>query len=227
MEKSFQNSIGTAIYTLPGLGFDERIFSKIDFGKKRVRHLNWIVPEPAEHIADYAKRMSANIENNGDRIVLIGHSFGGIMAQEMARIVDVQTIILVSSVKCREEIPWRLRAIAPLGLHHLFSKKLIRGTFAWWANSHGYSTAEEQRLFKSMIEKQTDGYLQWALKTVSEWQPMSATNAKIIHIHGENDKTFPVGLLKQPCRTVKGGTHFMVFNQAETVSKMIREEISE
>lgn len=225
VKKQFKSMSGKNIYTLPGLGFDGRIFDKIDFGKNRVTHLHWIDPNPAEHLSDYAKRIAANIENESERVILIGHSFGGILAQEIAQLIDVQKIILISSVKCSEEMPWFFQLVSLLGLHRFFTKKLISGTFACWAKSHGYRTAEEQRLFKNMIDGQTDNYLQWALKSLSEWNPSGEPDVKIAHIHGTKDKTFPIHLLTQPYRTVDGGSHFMVFSQAEIVGRMIREEI--
>lgn len=218
-------SSGASIYTLPGLGFDERIFSKIDFGKSRVRHLNWIAPGHMEGFTDYAKRIATSIDNKDERVVLIGHSFGGVMAQEIAQYIDVQKIILLSSIKSREEMPWYFRVVSPLGLHRLFTGKLISGTFAWWARSHGYRSSEEQSLFTNMIKRQSDSYLHWALKSLSEWDPSSVPGAKIAHIHGEKDKTFPIHLLTTPYRTVGDGSHFMVYSQAEIVGKMIREEI--
>lgn len=211
------------IYTIPGLGLDERIFGKIDFGQIQVRHLNWIVPERDESIADYAKRMTVKIEKTNEKIILIGHSFGGIMAQEMAQFIDIEKIILVSSIKSIDEKPWHIRLIEPLGLYRFFTKKLTLSTFWIWAKQHGYRTGAEQQLFKNMIGKQPDDYLQWAIKTLSKWSGPSRNNIPVVQIHGENDKTFPIHLLKQPLYRIKDGSHFMVFSQPDIVGKMILE----
>jgi len=70
-----------SIYLIPGLGYDTRIFGKINWGKYTTKKLEWINPHPKEIIKDYATRMSKKINDN-DLNILIGHSFGGAMARK-------------------------------------------------------------------------------------------------------------------------------------------------
>ena len=216
----------TEIYLIPGLGFDCRIFRHLDWGAHPVVHLNWIEPEEAESLTHYARRMAAGLEGRKSRKIIVGHSFGGILAREIATLHTVEKVILISSIKsCREQSP-ALRAAKWLRLHRLFSKTIVRRTFPLWAKKHGYESPEEQALFLDMIEKQSDHYLKWALKTLSNWSAREpAENTPTIHLHGDSDRTFPFRQIGQPCIMIPGGNHFMVFNKAGILNEIIRKEI--
>lgn len=212
------------IYLLPGLGFDNRIYQNIDFGKNKTIPINWIEPQTNESIQSYAKRLSQNIDDTKGRVVLIGHSLGGILSQEIATIKNIDTIILISSIQSREELPMHFKMMAPLYLHKLFSKELTFSSFWLWAKNHDYVSAEEQDLFKDMIAKQTNTYLQWALYQLSIWKtPNVPKTTNIIQLHGQRDKTFPVHLVKNPYETIEEGGHFMVYKHAPLISELLRE----
>lgn len=213
----------TEIYLIPGLGFDCRIFQHIDLGVKNVYFLDWITPERNETLTHYAARVSACFINNPARKIIIGHSFGGIMAQEIAKIHAVEKIILLSSIKSGKENAQVFRMINRLGLYHFFSKEITLLTFPFWARIHGYKTLEHRRLFVDMIKKTTNRYLQWALRELSRWENnRMPDDTAILHIHGENDRTFPIGRLEEPLVRVPGGSHFMVYDKPDFISELIR-----
>jgi pimeloyl-ACP methyl ester carboxylesterase len=210
------------IFTLPGLGFDSRIFSNIDFGGADVRHLEWVEPLSVdEPIGAYAGRMAASLGPPARDVVLIGHSFGGVMAQEIARHVPVDKIILVSSVKSRRELPLWFRAVEILGVHRIFYKKLILSSFPLWARLGGYTSPEDRALFRSMIARQSDTCLQWSLRAIARWRPAAPPACPVVHLHGTGDQTFPVGLIEPPFLEVDTGNHFMVFNRPTDTGNLI------
>ena len=214
------------VYLIPGLGFDNRIFEKLELNEIKFEFLNWIEPEKDERIENYAKRFSKRITENPKEIILIGHSFGGIIAQEIAKIRPVQKIILVSSIKSRRELPFHFRIVKPLQIHKLFSKELTAKTIKYWGNNHDYETSEEQALVTDMVNNQSNYYLQWALKQLSIWKtPNSKLDTKIFQIHGELDKTFPVKLINQPFKVIPKAGHFMVFKKAELINEIIEAEL--
>jgi len=51
-----------------------------------------------ESLESYAKRLSEHIPKN-DEVVLIGVSFGGIIVQEIHKLVNTKKVIIISSVK--------------------------------------------------------------------------------------------------------------------------------
>ena len=210
------------LYFLPGLGFDERIFQKLALPDFEKVYLNWIEPEPKESFSAYARRMAQKIPFSEEKLMMVGHSLGGMLCQEIASFQKVDTIILLSSIQSRAELPHHFRAIQPLHLHTIFTKSFTLRTFPLWAKKHDYTTVEEQNLFKSMVEQQSDTYLQWALQALSNWQaPSLFASTRIVQIHGTNDQTFPIQRIEKPDFVLDNAGHFMVYKEAEKISKII------
>ena len=216
------------IYLLPGLGYDCRIYERLDFKTHEVKHLNWIEPKRGEAIQEYAKRMCVDVLNDEGEIILIGHSLGGIIAQEIASITKIKKVILLSSIKSRAEMPRFFKLVAPFRLQLLFTRQISLRTIQFWGKNHGMETREDQALFKSMVGKQSNFYLQWALKSLSRWKaPSLLQETAIFQIHGTDDKTFPISLIHKPDVVIENGSHFMVFKQAERIGRILLEGIKE
>jgi len=87
------------IYFMPGLGANSKIFEYISLPKDRfeMHLLEWKIPvSEEESIEDYAKRMTGEIKHQNP--ILLGVSFGGVLVQEIAKIIAVEKVILVSSI---------------------------------------------------------------------------------------------------------------------------------
>lgn len=213
------------IFCLPGLAFDSRIFRNLEWKATVPRYINWIAPEAGEQFSSYATRIAKEIPADINDPILIGHSLGGMLAQEIAAQRHVKQVILLSSVRSRNGIPWFLKMMRPKFMHRWFRKSIVRRTFPFWARFHDYETKEEQSLFLDMLDKQDDEYLQWALHALSIWKPPSIPNTNIYHIHGQNDRTLPVRGLLEPDKVLPAAGHFMVFKHANLISKYIHETL--
>lgn len=214
------------VILLPGLGYNCRIFERIRFDDPEAGCLNWIEPLPNEPIRDYSVRLSEGLPRNSEKIILIGHSFGGIVSQEIAMIKPIEKIILVSSIKSHVEIPFFFRIIKRWGLYKYFTKELSIKTLKYWGKTHGFRSTDEQELFRDMVGEQSNHYLQWALKTLSEWRaPQLPLNTEIFQIHGTRDKTFPFKLIEKPDIVVENGSHVMVYTQSENIQTILNNAI--
>jgi pimeloyl-ACP methyl ester carboxylesterase len=137
------------IYCISGLGADERVFSKLKLPEVQFLYLKWLIPLKAERIEAYAKRMCGQMSlPGGDQVpagplILMGVSFGGMMAIEMAKHISVAKVILISSVKSRRELPAGIKLAAALGLY-----RLIPSRQAAWMRSIGnyFLGAEEEEI---------------------------------------------------------------------------------
>jgi len=222
MKKSAQK----VLYLIPGLGFDSQIFGKLQLDGYEINYIEWIKPlDEKESIEVYALRMAGAIKKTDKPIVLIGHSFGGVIAQEIAQHKKIEKIILISSIKSKSENRPSFKAIAPFNLQRFFTKRLTLSTFNFWGKYYGYETKEDQDLFRSMVDKNSDEYLQWALMQLSKWNGIPKSKTPIFHIHGDKDKTLPFKLIKDPVEIVEDAGHIMVYKKPKLISQLILEEL--
>lgn len=209
------------VYLIPGLGFTFEFFKKLKLEAFEQIQLNWIEPEKGESFSDYAKRFSTQI-NAKDKVVILGHSLGGMLAQELAIHKSIDAIVLLSSLKSREELPFYFKVIAPLHMHRLFNKQTTIMSVKYWGRFHDMPTKEEQDLFGRMVGSYSNDYLQWALRSLSKWRPPNVNcHTRIFSIHGTNDKTLPFRLLQDIDVVIEGGSHFMAYSQAELISDKV------
>jgi len=212
------------IYFVPGLAASSLIFEHIKLPKEQyeIHFLEWLVPESkTENIQHYAKRMCTNIEHTNP--VLIGVSFGGIMVQEMSKIITSQKTIIISSVKTKNELPKRLRLAKNTKAYKLFPTKAITNLENFSNYAFGNLAKKRIELYKKYLSMRDEKYLPWAIENVLNWsQEKPLTN--VIHIHGNNDGVFPIKHIEN-CLKIEGGTHVMILNKAKQVSRLLIEII--
>jgi pimeloyl-ACP methyl ester carboxylesterase len=218
----------TIIYTIPGLGLDERIFDHLSIPKFLIHHLNWIEPiSKNESISDYALRFSSKIDSRFETIILIGHSFGGVLCQEIAKHCSISKIILISSIKTSKELPIPFKLLKLTSLHRLISSRFAILSLPFWGYYHDYKTKAEKTLFKKIIGNQTDSILKWSLKTLSNWNNGLQISTPIISIHGDKDKTFPINKIWHLNYTLLDAGHFMVYKRSEEINTIIQNELND
>ncbi|MCE3294493.1 MAG: hypothetical protein K0R65_207 [Crocinitomicaceae bacterium] len=206
------------IYILSGLGADERVFQKLDFGEHHVHFIQWIEPLEKESINEYAARLLEQIKHENP--VLIGLSFGGMMAIEVSKLVSCEQIILLSSAKTRREIPFYFRWTGTLGLHKLVPTRLLKwpNRFSDWL--FGAKTPLERRLLKIILEETSPNYLRWSVDQVLSWKN-TYVPGNLTHIHGTKDYILPIRFVSCDIR-IRGGRHFMVLSRADEISVILR-----
>ena len=79
------------VYFMPGMSANSLIFERIKLQHEFKSHfLEWIQPEKDESLNSYAKRLSLKIVH--DNPILVGVSFGGVIIQEISKIIDVRNM---------------------------------------------------------------------------------------------------------------------------------------
>lgn len=205
------------IYCISGFGADERVFSKLNFGNNDVHFLPWLQPIRNEKIQAYAQRMAEKIVHLNP--IIIGLSFGGIMAIEISKIINAQKIIIISSIQSYRDLPLWMRLSGKLKLNHLFpmrSFKLIEPVENY---NLGIENKDELELVQSYRKNVSQVYTNWAINEILNWRN-ELLPENLIHIHGGRDHIFPVKNAKAAWIIPDGG-HFMIMNRSNQVNKLL------
>lgn len=206
------------IYFLSGLGADESVFIGLDLpGVERV-YLNWIEPLPKESIEAYAQRMAARITTPNP--IIIGLSFGGMMAMEIAKLIPVQQLILISSAKTAKELPPYFRVCRYVPLHTILPLQSVANSNQLLSFFFGVRTYAQKERLKNIIRNTTQGFNQWAINALVNWKN-ETIQAPVFHLHGNADKLLPLSFV-QPDIIIEGGNHFMIMQKAKEISAHIQ-----
>ena len=113
------------VYFMPGMAANPSIFENIKLPENifKTHWLEWEIPLDNESLLNYALRMSKKVTHQ--KSVLIGVSFGGILVQEMSKFLDLKKLIIISSVKCKKELPWRMKIAKFTKAYKMIPKNLF------------------------------------------------------------------------------------------------------
>jgi pimeloyl-ACP methyl ester carboxylesterase len=205
-------------YLIPGLGADERVFRNLQpllQGPSQV--LQWLLPEPSETLLHYAARMAETIPAE-QPCLLVGVSFGGVVALEICRIRLRARAVLVSSVPDASCLPPLLRLIRGSGAYRLFPPqwlKLFPRAGQWY---FGVKNGEEYQLFRQILQDMEPRYTRWAIHCLLHWDSTNVGHST--QILGTHDRVFPPGPTPVDY-LIPGGGHFMVVSHAPQIAEIL------
>ncbi|MGN8055292.1 alpha/beta fold hydrolase [Pedobacter sp. 22163] len=207
-------------YFISGLGADKRIFSKLKLNENiKMIHIDWISPNKKESLASYAERLSKVIDLS-QPFALVGVSFGGMIAVEMAKLLRPATTIIISSTILSTHLPALYRFAGRLGLLKFIPAKFLKSSNKLTQNYYFGTRSNSEKTLLSKIIKDTDPYfLKWAIGSILSWKNENRPE-RLYHIHGTNDKIL-YSKTAQPDFVIENGTHFMVYQNAEEISEII------
>lgn len=209
-------------YILSGLGADERVFDQIDFGAFNPVFIPWQSVGPDQSFESYVRQLSSHIKSKNP--VLIGISFGGIVAQEMSALLENCPVLIISSVRTRNELSPFMRFSGKIGLHKLLPVKqaLKPSRIHYWL--FGTQTDSEKKLLDQILADSDPVFTKWAIHQITNWTRQAPIPGKMLHIHGDADRIFKIGNV-HPDYIIPGGTHFMTVSKHEEVSKIIQDAL--
>ncbi|SEQ52630.1 Uncharacterised protein family (UPF0227) [Hyunsoonleella jejuensis] len=196
------------VYLMPGMAASPLIFEHIKLPKDqfKLHYLEWFLPEKNEELSAYALRMVKEIKH--DKPVLIGVSFGGVLVQEMCKHVALRKLIIISSVKTREELPRRMHIAKSTKAYKLLPTGIASRIDLLAKYAYGDKVKKRLNLYKMYLSVSDKQYLDWAIDKMLNWS-QSICPSHIVHIHGDKDPVFPIKNISN-CITIKNGTHAMV-----------------
>ena len=210
------------VYIFSGLGADKRVFQKMDFSEYNATFIEWILPNKTENIESYAKKLTEQIKH--EKPILIGLSFGGIIATEIAKLIETEKIILIASAKTETEIPNYFRIAGKMKLHKLLPTKLMKmpNIFSFWF--FGTENRNEKKILTEILKDTDEKFLKWAIDKIVTWKN-EIEHKNVIHIHGTADRILPINYVNCQIK-VKNGGHFMTLNKAKELDEIVKREIS-
>lgn len=213
----------TSVYLIPGMGAGKEIFERFSFPENhyKVTVLEWLMPTKNETLLSYTKRMIAQISDNNP--VLIGVSFGGIIAQEISTLIQVQQVIIVSSVKSNKEFPFRFKIAKSFLLYKLMPVRSVLAAKNLEKLAIGNKMKKQMKLYQKYLTMRDASYLRWAMKQLLSWERNEEIEG-VVHFHGREDKIFPIHNIQKCILKDKAG-HAMILSHGPWLSKQIRSKV--
>jgi len=200
------------VYFMPGMAASSTIFERIELPKDQfeIHLLEWVLPLDKETLHEYAERIALEIKH--ENAVLIGVSFGGVLVQEMGKIVNAKKVIIISSVKSNAEFPRRMKLAKTIKAYKVFPTGLAQNVELLAKLPFGEGKMNQRlKLYEKFLSMRDKKYLDWALEKIILWD-RAEPDEKVIHIHGDADEVFPPKNIKNFI-PIKGGTHIMIINK--------------
>lgn len=215
----------TPIFLMPGLAAGPEIFENLSLSQEKyeIHYLKWKKPlDLEETISNYAMRMCEDVKKENP--VLVGVSFGGILVQEMSKFLHCKKVIIISSVKTTDELSKRFKVATFGNLYKIFPTKVITHFEDFSRFFIGKTLQKRAMIYKKYLSERNETYLKWAIKNVLKWQQNEEIE-NLIHIHGVEDKIFPINNIKNAIE-IENGTHIMILNKAKKISEIIDKSLT-
>ena len=207
---------------MPGMGTGPEIFEYLKFPVRyEIIFLSWIPPLGNESLTSYAKRMCKFVKHKNP--IFIGVSFGGILIQEMRKFIKCDKVIIISSIKSRDELPRFMKISSILGLHRLIPSYLIRNIESLIHLFYGSKMKKKFLLYQKYFTVRDPNYILWAINSIVNWQGLNTEN-NIIHINGDKDKIFSINKLKDPYIKINGD-HAIILTRHDWFNNFLSKKI--
>jgi pimeloyl-ACP methyl ester carboxylesterase len=204
------------VFFLSGLGADKRVFDYLNLEGHRLHHIFWIEPLRGETIGEYARRLLPQIQ--GDNPILVGVSFGGIIALEIANLVKAEMVILISSAKSPADIPNHFKMMARLNIYKLIRPKPVRtaNPIMFWL--FGVVRKEHKTLLSAIMADTDETFFAWAVEAIPAWKG-NTPSCKVIQVHGTSDRILT---FRSADYIVPRGGHLMIVTRADEISQILQ-----
>jgi pimeloyl-ACP methyl ester carboxylesterase len=204
------------VYCISGLGADKRAFEFLSINQLLV-HIEWIKPSKNESISSYCIRLAEQI-NSKEPFILIGLSFGGIVACEIAKFLKPDKVILLSSITNKQHLPLLFKVIGSTGIHKVIPVSWMSPPLFIANWFFGVNTAKNKKLLKEILNDTDPTFLKWAIRRLLSKEEINVPE-NLVRIHGTNDKLLP--LKDDDVIKIENGGHFMIIEQADEISKKL------
>ena len=207
------------LYLFPGLAADARLFGPQLEAFDSICVPAWIEPRPGESLRAYAGRLGSTLET-GAPYAVGGFSFGGQVAQELARVLDPapQAVVLMCGVRGRHHLRWSFRAQVRAG--ELVPRSWQRRLYPWaarrFASREGVSAGVASTL-EAMARSIDPSFLRWSARACAGWPGVDGLSMPVHHVHGERDRVIP-DVRGEATEVIPGAGHLITLTHPEAVN---------
>ena len=214
------------LYFISGLGADSRAFSLINSieGYESI-FLEWIPNRKNESLKNYSTRL---IENHTitEKDVIVGLSFGGLVAQEIANISPVKTIVFISSFRDKRDLKPYLQFLLTLRLYYI----LPNFKFSWFdkfaVQFFSIKSKEGKEGLLDMMQKTEPKLIKWSMMQIRKFVFNKNHSWNLHNIIGNKDKLLKCWHYKKNNYLINKGGHLMVYENAKAVNDILQEIIT-
>jgi pimeloyl-ACP methyl ester carboxylesterase len=208
------------VYFISGLAADTRVFRHIRLPEGfEPEFLDWIRPKPDESLQSYATRMAERIRTD-EAFILVGLSFGGMLATEISSLCKPEKTILIASIPHPEHLPVYYRWLKRIRLQKVVPVSLVLNTVKLKRLFTNESPADKEAI-RSMATNADPWFVRWAMNAVLEWKTDNLPR-DYFHIHGSSDRILPVRYTR-PTHVVSRGGHLMIMDRADEINLILQE----
>jgi pimeloyl-ACP methyl ester carboxylesterase len=210
------------IYCISGLGADERIFKKLHINGHELKHISWPEFDRYDELPCYAQKVSVLIPDENP--IILGLSFGGMLAVEIGKMRPVKQLILISSAKTANELTKFGGLLRKLIVTQVLPAFIYKMPSDRMYDMFSAQTEEDKELLRGILKDSDGQFMRWAMKAVTLWRNQTYPEP-IMHIHGTADKIIPAQPVL-PDHWIEGGGHMMVYNRADEINAILNKELN-
>ena len=153
--------------------------------------------------------------------MVLGLSFGGLAAIEIAKQTPIEKAILLSSFKDKKELKPHLQFLLSLRLYNLipnfklkfFDKQAVKG--------FGNVSNEAKEGLLEMMKDTDPKLIKWSLKQIRKSNYIQTSSFKLVNLLGTKDELIRKWELKENNYFIKNAGHLMVYENADEVNKIL------
>lgn len=209
----------------PGMGADDRLFEPQQAAGLHFEVPAMPIPRRTDRLSDYAARLADQLKLDRDCVVL-GVSFGGMVAAELGRLLNPRGVIQIASCRSRAAIPryyWPVRW-ASFVLPDAVIRYRVGASSRIMARLESLSP-EQYALVRRMSVSIPIPYLRQVGRMILTWGGIPSLACPCFHIHGGRDRIIPASGV-QPTEVVPQGGHLINLTHADQVNRFLERSLA-
>jgi hypothetical protein len=144
------------------------------------------------------------------------------MAVEVAKQIAIEKVILIASVKTKDELPFYYRLAGKFHLHQLLPLSLLKKSNFLTNWFFGAASTADRMLLSKILEDTDPLFLKWAIDQLVRWKNQTKIEA-LYHIHGTQDRLLPIAFVNCDAR-IAGGGHLMTLNKPAELNTILSKQ---